>query len=207
MTYKEWFANHDELFVKGAQCVLTVTSDKLGRDAELLSVTLTPTVEAPYYNQKTLFVAGGDPFVNAHITGINPEHHRDQALGRMACVDELRRLCPTTPLLITHAANYYTGKMLQKTFPELFLNRALLDVISMIKVRELGKETEVLAKADSLESMIYWTEIVSMELRGAYGIDDCFNRSGLASVLDNDTPTYLKRGQQVALLFSQLIIM
>lgn len=203
MNYLEWFSNHRDTWNENALAI-TVTSDKLGSKAEMLSLTCTPLFN-PSHMTRTFFLAGADPSANRHITGIDLTEYAEKALGRMACAEQLKEGLSNVKLLVSYSGRYYTSKLLEKTFPEVFLTRPVLDVTSMCKAMAgLPDENlaNMFAKSKTLEELIYWTEIDTMSVSGQFGLSQCLEMYGLSS--PSELPQYLRRGVETKMLFNYL---
>jgi hypothetical protein len=200
MTYKDWFASHRDQWESNAKAI-TVTSDKLGSKAEMLSLTLTPLFESPE-KAKTFFIAGGDPSANRHITGIDLDEFNAKALGRMACSEVLKEELADINLLVSYSTRFYTQGLLEKTFPEIFLKKSVLDVVSMYKLHS-NNMTAKATDTQTLRDLIYWTEIESMSISGSFSLANCVYDCNL--LIDENIPQYLHRGREVTSLFNHII--
>jgi hypothetical protein len=167
----------------------------------MLSLTLVPLFEHVKAT-KTFYIAGGDPEANRHITGIDLEVYQLEALGRMACSEQLKEALQDVSLLVSYSTRVYTQGLLEKTFPDIFLKRPVLDVISMYKLASMDMATKPTSMS-TLNELIYWTEIEAMSVSGSYSLSACLQNCGMT--VDENLPQYLRRGLEVRSLFNHLL--
>ena len=203
MILSNWFAMHPDAWTE-KDLVLSVTTDTIGKNACLLSVTASRT-HGRQVAPETLFVAGGNVNGNREITEIDPKEYEEKALGRSACEENLKKLLTGVKMIVSYSVSYYTGKVLAQTFPTVFNNYPILDVVNLARVQSAGLLQEALSNATDASSLIYWIENKAMNVSGNGKLQDNLALYSLENV-GAGLPAYKKRNSQVAALFNTLMV-
>ena len=197
MNYRDFFKDQD----LAKSLAVTVATDALGHKANTLAVTITPLMDPT--RVKSILVAGGDPSANSYYTGITPEQYAKDAYGLGGAKESLLELVKDSSFMVTYAYRLFSQAQLVKTFPEIFLGKFMLDVVNMQRIRDIGLEQELCAKAKNIQDLAYEIEMELMQYRGVLTFQDAMNKCGLPL---SELPAYQASCVNTTRLFQHLVL-
>lgn len=197
MNYKEFF--QDKNLAKAL--AVTVATDALGHKANTLAVSIAPVMDPDKVT--AILVAGGNPDANSQFTGISPEKYAQDAYGLGGAKDTLTELLRDYSFIVTYAYRLFTQAQLIKTFPEIFMGKFMVDIVNMQRIRDIGEEQAICAKAKSVRDLSYEIEMDLMQYRGGLKFHDALHKCGLPL---SELPAYQAAAVNTARLFQHLVL-